>query len=46
MAWDGVEKCVRTPKGILIWPQKGMYFYIPEESAGADAIAFIESKVV
>jgi len=46
MAWDGVEKCVRTPKGILIWPQKGVYFYIPEESAGADAIAFIESKVV
>ncbi len=46
MAWDGVEKYVRTPKGILIWPQKGMYFYIPEKSAGADAIAFIESKLV
>ena len=46
MTWDGVEKCVRTPIGILIWPQKGMYFYVPEESIGADAIAFIESKAV
>lgn len=45
MAWDGVEKCVRTPKGILIWPQKGIYFYIPQVSAGVDALAFIESKV-
>jgi uncharacterized membrane protein len=46
MAWEGVEKCVRTPKGILLWPQKGVYFYIPEESVGADAITFIESKAV
>ncbi len=45
MTWDGVEKWVRTPKGVLLWPQKGMYFYIPEKSAGADAISFIESKV-
>jgi len=44
MKWDGVEKCVRTPKGILLWPQKGVYFYISEEVAGADAIAFIQSK--
>ncbi|MEM7222235.1 MAG: YcxB family protein [Pseudomonadota bacterium] len=46
MTWNGVEKCVRTPKGILLWPQKGVYIYISEEAAGADAIAFIESKVV
>ena len=44
MKWEGVEKCVRTPKGILLWPQKGVYFYIPEESAGAETISFIESK--
>lgn len=21
--WDGIEKVIRTPKGILVWPQKG-----------------------
>jgi len=46
MSWEGVEKCVRTPKGILLWPQKGMYFYIPEEAAGRDTLSFIQSKVV
>ncbi|HEX9626151.1 MAG TPA: YcxB family protein [Acidiferrobacterales bacterium] len=45
MNWNGVEKVLRTPKGILIWPQKGMYWYSPESVAGADAIEFIESKI-
>ena len=27
--WNGIEKVVRTPKGILLWPQKGMYWYFP-----------------
>lgn len=44
MKWSGVEKVVRTPKGILIWPQKGMYWYLPASTAGAKAIAFIETK--
>lgn len=44
MKWSGVEKVVRTPKGILIWPQKGMYWYLPKSIAGAEAIAFIETK--
>jgi hypothetical protein len=43
--WGGVEKCVRTPKGVLLWPQKGVYFYIPEDAAGAGAIEFIQSKI-
>ncbi len=46
MDWDGVEKCVRTPKGILLWPRKGVCFYIPEEAAGAETISFIQSKAV
>lgn len=44
MKWSGVEKVVRTPKGILIWPQKGVYWYLPASTAGTEAIAFIETK--
>ena len=44
MKWSGVEKIVPTPKGILIWPQKGMYWYLPRSAAGAEAITFIEKK--
>ncbi len=36
MAWEGIEKVVSTPKGILIWPQKGMYIYLPESIVGKD----------
>ncbi|MES2819412.1 MAG: hypothetical protein V4812_10555 [Pseudomonadota bacterium] len=43
--WGGIEKAVRTPKGILIWPQKGMYWYLPESIAGSQTIDFIRSKI-
>ena len=43
--WDGIEKAIRTPKGILLWPQKGMYWYLPESIAGSQTIDFIQSKV-
>jgi hypothetical protein len=43
--WSGIEKVVRTPKGILVWPQKGVYWYLPERIAGQETIRFIESKV-
>jgi hypothetical protein len=43
--WNGVEKVVRTPKGILLWPQKGMYWYLPESIVGKDAIELILTKV-
>lgn len=43
--WIGVERVVRTPNGMLVWPQKGIYWYIPESVAGKQAIDFIESKV-
>lgn len=42
--WSGIEKVVRTPKGILVWPQKGMYWYFPESVAGKETIDFIESR--
>ena len=43
--WNGIEKAIRTPKGILVWPQKGMYWYLPESIAGKQVIDFIQSKV-
>ena len=43
--WEGVEKFVRTPRGILLWPQKGMYWYLPDNIAGVQTIEFIQSKI-
>ena len=43
--WDGLEKAVRTPDGVLLWPQKGVYWYLPERIAGSEMIALILSKV-
>lgn len=43
-AWSGIEKVVRTPKGILVWPQKGMYWYLPERVAGKTTIDFIQAR--
>ena len=45
LEWSAVEKCVRTPRGILLWPQEEIYIWIPESAFGTDAINFIESKV-
>lgn len=43
--WAGIEKAIRTPKGILVWPQKGMYWYLPESIAGKETIDFIQEKI-
>jgi hypothetical protein len=43
--WDGIEKAIRTPKGILIWPQKGVYWYLPESIAGKETMDLIQDKV-
>jgi hypothetical protein len=40
--WSGLEKAKRTHSGIIIWPQKGMYWYIPESEAGSELIAYIQ----
>lgn len=45
MAWAGIEKVVRTPKGILVWPQKGMFIYFSEHLVGKQTVDFIRSKV-
>ena len=45
VAWDAMEKCVRTPKGILLWPYSASYYYIPELLVGSEALDFIESTV-
>jgi hypothetical protein len=44
-SWSGIEKIVRTPEGILVWPQKGMYWYFPEKIFGKETIHLIESKI-
>ena len=46
LEWSAVEKTVRTPSGILIWPQKEIYIWIPESVFGTDAINFIESRTI
>jgi hypothetical protein len=43
--WSGIERHVMTPKGILIWPHKSAYFYVPVSAAGDDGIAFIRSQL-
>ena len=43
-AWSGMERVVRTPKGVLLWPQKGVYWYVPESIAGEQIIAEILAK--
>jgi len=43
--WSGIEKAIRTPKGILVWPQKGMYWYLPANIAGREIVDFIQSKI-
>lgn len=44
--WGGIEKAVRTPEGILLWPQKGVICYFPENVMGKEIVDFIESKTV
>jgi hypothetical protein len=45
MRWDGIERILRTPKGLLIWPQKGMYIYLPKASAEEKLIEFVAAQV-
>lgn len=42
--WAGIEKLIETPKGLLIWPQKGVYWYLPKSGLGDEATAFIKQK--
>jgi hypothetical protein len=42
--WSGIEKVIRTPEGVLVWPQKGIYWYLPEKIAGKETIELILSK--
>jgi hypothetical protein len=45
MRWNGIERILRTPKGLLIWPQKGMYIYLPKAAAEEEVIDFVASRV-
>ncbi|BAU49492.1 hypothetical protein SVA_2944 [Sulfurifustis variabilis] len=45
IAWAGIERLVETPKGLLIWPQKGIYYYLPKSILDDGAVSFIRQKV-
>lgn len=43
--WQGLDRVVRTPKGLLIWPHKGIYFYVPTSVVGQEGIDYIAARV-
>lgn len=45
MAWEGMDKILDTPKGIVIWPQKGIVIYIPKTKLNVEAITYVLSKI-
>ncbi len=45
MSREGIERQRRTPKGLLLWPQKGAFFYLPESQVDNSIIDYVQSKV-
>ena len=43
--WDGIEKVVRTPDAILLWPQTRTVMYVPATAASETTLDFIEAHV-
>jgi len=43
--WSGIEKTIKTPNGILVWPQKGIHFFFPKEYISEEGIEYILSRV-
>lgn len=46
MKWEGIERFLETPKGVLIWPQKGIHMYVPKSVVSDETILFIKEKLV
>lgn len=46
MKWEGIERFLETPKGVFIWPQKGVHMYVPKSVVSSDTIHFIKGKLV
>lgn len=46
IAWEGVERIFETPKGVFLWPQKGMHIYLPKSVVGNDVVQYVLSKGV
>lgn len=42
--WSSLERITRPPTGLLIWPQKGMYWCLPAWAIGPVAMAFMEAE--
>ena len=45
MRWEGMNRVLETPKGIILWPQKGIHIYIPKSKITPDVIKYVLSKV-
>jgi hypothetical protein len=46
MTWEGVERILETPRGVFIWPQKGMHIYLPKSVVGNEAVRYVLSRSV
>ena len=42
LSWEGVDRVKKTPLGVLVWPNKGIYMYFPESVVGKDVLDFIQ----
>ncbi|MCG8339466.1 MAG: YcxB family protein [Proteobacteria bacterium] len=40
ISWEGIERIVETPKGVFIWPQKGVHICLPT----SDVVHFVTGK--
>ncbi len=45
MLWQGIERILETPKGLFIWPQKGIHIYLPKKLIPDDVMQFILNQV-
>ena len=44
LSWKGVDSIIRSPHGVIIRPQTGSIFYIPEKIAGKELVEFVCNK--
>ena len=44
VSWQGIERFLETPKGVFIWPQKGVHMYFPKSTMNDDILQFLHEK--
>ena len=45
MLWKGMDRILDTPKGLTIWPQKGIKIYIPKIKLNDEVVNHVLSKI-